>query len=41
MPRAPRRNGDGGREAARLSMKETDRERRARQTEISLSAGVR
>jgi hypothetical protein len=41
VPQAPRRSGDGGRRAAHLSMKETDRKLRARQTDIAPVAGER
>jgi hypothetical protein len=38
---APRRSGDGGRRAARLSVKETDRKLRVQQTAIGPPAGER
>ena len=41
MPRAPRRRGDGGRQAARLSVKVKDRGHRVRQIDSDLTAGAR
>jgi hypothetical protein len=41
VPRAPRRRGDGGRQAARLSVKVKDRGHRVRQMDIGLPAGAR
>jgi hypothetical protein len=41
MPRVPRHCGDGGRQAAYLSVKKTDRKLRARQTAIAPAAGER
>jgi hypothetical protein len=40
MPKPPRRSGDGGRHAARLSVKKTDGKRRGRQAEIDPLASV-